>query len=75
MATDNGTRGPLLLTAGGRDHTVPAAITRATLKLYRNSGAVTDLVEFPDRGHSLTIDSGWRLVAERVLSWLRERSL
>jgi non-heme chloroperoxidase len=69
------TRGPLLITAGGRDHTVPAAISRATLKLYRNSTAVTDLKEFPDRGHSLALDSGWPDVADAVLSWLKERSL
>lgn len=73
--TENATRGPLLLTAGGKDHTVPAAITRATLKRYRNSPAVTDYKEFPDRGHSLALDNGWREVADSVLSWLRGRSL
>ena len=31
---------------GGRDHTVPEAITKATLHQYRHSAAVTDLVEF-----------------------------
>jgi dipeptidyl aminopeptidase/acylaminoacyl peptidase len=36
---------------------------------------VTDLKEFPDRGHSLTIDSGWREIADTVLTWLREHSL
>jgi alpha-beta hydrolase superfamily lysophospholipase len=73
--TDNTSRGPLLLTAGGRDHTAPASITRATLKLYRKSTAVTDYKEFPDRGHSLALDSGWRDVAEFVLGWLKEHSL
>jgi pimeloyl-ACP methyl ester carboxylesterase len=68
--TRNQTRGPLLLTAGGVDHTVPAAITRSTRKLYHRSQAVTDLREFPDRGHSLTIDGGWRGVADTVLTWL-----
>src|SRR5437660_4833103 len=75
VRTDNATRGPLLLTAGGKDHTVPAAITRSTLKQYRRSPAVTDHKEFPDLGHSLTIDSRWREVADAVLSWLKERSL
>jgi hypothetical protein len=60
---------------GGRDHTVPEAITKATLKQYRGSDAVTDLVEFPDRGHSLTIDSGWRAVADESLSWLAKQGL
>ena len=73
--TGNATRGPLLLTAGGKDHTVPAAITRSTLKQYRKSPAVTDYKEFPDRGHSLALDSGWNDVAGAVLAWLREHSL
>ena len=51
--TDNTTRGPLLITAGGKDHTVPASISRTTRKLYHKSPAVTDLREFADRGHSL----------------------
>jgi pimeloyl-ACP methyl ester carboxylesterase len=73
--TANSGRGPLLLVMGGRDHTVPEAITKATLKQYRGSDAVTDLVEFPDRGHSLTIDSGWRAVADESLSWLAKQGL
>jgi non-heme chloroperoxidase len=73
--TRNPTRGPLLVTAGGKDHTVPPAISRSTVKLYRHSTAVTDHREFPDRGHSLTIDGGWRGVADAVLAWLKERSL
>ncbi|MEV6923366.1 alpha/beta hydrolase [Dactylosporangium sp. NPDC051485] len=73
--TDNAERGPLLLAMGGRDHTVPEAITKATLGQYRNSDAVTDLIEFPDRGHSLTIDSGWRDIAESCLDWLEKQGL
>jgi pimeloyl-ACP methyl ester carboxylesterase len=73
--TSNSTRGPLLLTAGGQDHTVPAAITHSTLKQYRHSTAVTELHEFPDRGHSLCIDSGWGDVAGAVLDWLGKQSL
>lgn len=75
VATDNQDRGPLLLIASGRDHTVPESVTRATLKQYRHSDAVTDLQTFPDRGHSLTIDSGWAEVAETCLRWLKEREL
>jgi pimeloyl-ACP methyl ester carboxylesterase len=71
--TGNKTRGPLLITAGGRDHTVPAAISHATRRLYHKSPAITDLREFPDRGHSLTIDHGWREVAQTALDWLNER--
>jgi pimeloyl-ACP methyl ester carboxylesterase len=73
--TDNAVRGPLLLTAGGKDHTAPPAITKATLKQYRKSPAVTDYKEFPDRGHSLALDSGRHEVADAVLAWLKQRSL
>ena len=73
--TGNEGRGPLLLIMGGRDHTVPEAITKATVKQYRHSSAVTELEEFPDRGHSLTIDSGWREVADLCLAWLAKQGL
>jgi non-heme chloroperoxidase len=70
----NNDRGPLLLTAGGKDHTVPQAITMQTRKLYHKSTATTDLHVFPDRGHSLCIDSGWRDVADVCLDWLKNKS-
>jgi pimeloyl-ACP methyl ester carboxylesterase len=73
--TKNAGRGPLLLMMGGKDHTVPEAVTKSTLKQYRHSEAVTDIHEFPDRAHSLTIDSGWRDVADKSLSWLGEQGL
>ncbi len=73
--TSNENRGPLLLIMGGRDHTVPEVITKATLKQYRHSDAVTELAEFADRGHSLTIDGGWRAVADECLAWLAKQGL
>jgi pimeloyl-ACP methyl ester carboxylesterase len=73
--TRNSGRGPLLLIMGGKDHTVPEAVTKATLKQYRHSDAVTDILEFADRAHSLTIDHGWNDVADAVLSWLKEQEL
>ena len=51
----------------------PAAIIRSTRKLYHKSPAITDLREFNDRGHSLTIDHRWREIADEVLSWLSQR--
>jgi pimeloyl-ACP methyl ester carboxylesterase len=71
--TDKSDRGPLLITSGGKDHTVPRAVSRATVKRYHKSTAITDYRDFPDRGHSLTIDSGWPEVADSVLEWLGER--
>jgi pimeloyl-ACP methyl ester carboxylesterase len=72
--TDNENRGPLLLIMGKQDHTVPEAITKSTIKQYRHSSAVTELLEF-DRGHSLTIDHGWREVAQGCLDWLKAQGL
>jgi pimeloyl-ACP methyl ester carboxylesterase len=73
--TGNEERGPLLLIMGGKDHTVPESITEATLKQYKHSSAVTEILEFADRGHSLTIDDGWREVADASLNWLDKQGL
>jgi non-heme chloroperoxidase len=73
--TGDRNRGPLLVTAGGQDHTVPPAISMATRKQYHKSPAVTDFRDFADRGHSLTIDHGWREVADYVLNWLKQRGV
>jgi pimeloyl-ACP methyl ester carboxylesterase len=73
--TANESRGPLLLISGTKDHTVPDVVTRSTLKQYRDSTAVTELKQFEGRGHSLTIDGGWKDVAGAVLDWLRANGL
>ena len=75
VETGNQDRGPLLLISGLADHTVPDVVTRSTLKQYRKSTAVTELEQFAGRGHSLTIDHGWREVAEAVLEWLAKQGL
>jgi len=71
VRTENEERGPLLLISGTLDHTVPDKVTRSTLKQYRDSTAVTELKQFEGRGHSLTIDAGWKDVANTVLDWLK----
>jgi pimeloyl-ACP methyl ester carboxylesterase len=68
-------RGPLLFIAGGQDHTVPEVVTRAAYKLYADSVATTDFYAFPDRGHSLVFDHGWREVADATLTWLTRQGL
>src|SRR5215831_10645328 len=65
--TKNPERGPLLLIAGEKDHTVPLAVVKAAYKLKQHNPAVTEFREIPGRGHSLTIDHGWREVAEIAL--------
>lgn len=71
----NPDRGPVLIIAGENDHTVPTAITHATHKyLAKHNEAVTEVVDVPDRGHSLTIDHGWQEVAEIALSFIKRYS-
>jgi len=71
--TQNPERGPLLLIAGGKDHTVPLKVVAAAYTLQQNNPAVTEFREIPDRGHSLTIDHGWREVAETALAFIAQQ--
>ena len=66
-------RGPLLLTSGTEDHTVPLKVTKEVYKLYAKGGSDTEFHPFEGRGHSLTIDSGWREVADVALDWLQRK--
>jgi pimeloyl-ACP methyl ester carboxylesterase len=68
--TRNPERGPLLILSGEYDHTVPWAIAHAEFKLQEHNPGVTEIREMPDRGHSLTIDHGWREVAEVALDFV-----
>lgn len=67
----NPERGPLLVLVGERDHTVPPAIAKAAFKRQKRNEGVTEYAEIPGRGHSLTIDDGWREVAETALAFVR----
>ena len=70
--TTNPGRGPLLIINGEKDHTVPWAIANASYKKQkRNKESVTEIVEIPNRGHSLTIDSGWREVCDTALEFVK----
>jgi pimeloyl-ACP methyl ester carboxylesterase len=69
--TKNPDRGPLLIIDGEKDHTVPWAIANAAYKLQKRNPGVTEIVKMPNRGHSLTIDHGWREVAETALAFVR----
>ncbi|HKE73469.1 MAG TPA: alpha/beta hydrolase [Acidimicrobiales bacterium] len=69
--TQNPERGPLLLISGEKDNTVPWALTNAAFKRQRRNPGVTEITEIPGRGHALTIDSGWREVADTALAFVR----
>jgi pimeloyl-ACP methyl ester carboxylesterase len=69
--TKNPKRGPMLIISGEKDHTVPPAIASASYKKERKNKAVTEFVTVPGRGHALTIDSGWRDVADTALEFVK----
>jgi non-heme chloroperoxidase len=69
--TKNPDRGPLLIISGENDHTVPWAIANASYKRQQHNPGVTEIVEIPGRGHALTIDSGWREVADTALAFVK----
>jgi non-heme chloroperoxidase len=69
--TKNPDRGPLLILDGELDHTVPWAIANASYNQQKRNEAVTEIQKIPGRGHSLTIDGGWREVADISLVFIR----
>ncbi|HEX6392099.1 MAG TPA: alpha/beta hydrolase [Acidimicrobiales bacterium] len=69
--TKNPDRGPLLIIEGERDHTVPWALANAAYKRQARNPGVTEIVKIPSRGHALTIDHGWREVAQTALNFIQ----
>jgi pimeloyl-ACP methyl ester carboxylesterase len=67
----NPNRGPLLIVSGEKDHTVPWAIANASFKQQEKNSGVTEIVEIKGRGHALTIDDGWKEVAETALAFIK----
>jgi len=67
----NPDRGPLLIFTGEADHAVPPAMSNAAFKKQTRNDGVTELVEMPNRGHSLVIDNGWREVADKALDFVK----
>jgi non-heme chloroperoxidase len=69
--TKNPKRGSLLIVSGEKDHTVPPAIAKASYKKEKKNEGVTEFATVPGHGHALTIDSGWRDVAEIALAFVK----
>jgi pimeloyl-ACP methyl ester carboxylesterase len=69
--TKNPDRGPLLVISGEKDNTVPWAIANGDFKRQKHNKGVTEIVEIPERGHALVIDSGWREVADTALAFVQ----
>jgi pimeloyl-ACP methyl ester carboxylesterase len=68
-------RAPLLISAGGEDHTVPPVLSKANYGKYARSSAVTDYVEFPGRSHLLVAGDGWQQVAGTIEEWLAKQGI
>ncbi len=71
----NPERGPMLVISGEKDHTVPPAIANAAYKRQKRNPGVTEFATIPNRGHSLTIDSGWQEVAQTALDFLKKNNV
>jgi len=69
--TKNPKRGPMLILSGEKDHTVPWAIANASFKKEQKNEGVTEIEQIPNRGHALTVDSGWRGVADKALAFVK----
>jgi pimeloyl-ACP methyl ester carboxylesterase len=61
----------MLIVSGEKDHVVPRSISDATFKKQERNKGVTEFVEIPNRGHALTIDNGWREVADTALRFVQ----
>ena len=70
----NPDRGPLLIISGENDNTVPWAIANASYKRQKRNPGITEITEIPNRGHSLTIDNGWKEVADTALAFVKQYS-
>jgi pimeloyl-ACP methyl ester carboxylesterase len=69
--TKNPDRGPMLIVGADKDHTVPWAIANASYKLQSKNSGITEITKFTGRAHSLTIDAGWREVADTALQFIK----
>jgi non-heme chloroperoxidase len=67
----NPKRGPMLIVSADSDHTVPWAIANAAYRRQKRNKAATEIVKMPGRGHALTIDAGWREVADKALEFVK----
>lgn len=69
--TKNPHRGPMLIIGADQDHTVPWAISNASYKLQSKNPGITEITKFTGKGHSYTIDAGWREVADTALQFIK----
>jgi non-heme chloroperoxidase len=69
--TTNPERGPMLLISGEADHTIPPSVVQAAFRKQQRNSRETEYAAIPNHGHSLTIDRGWREVADKALAFIK----
>jgi pimeloyl-ACP methyl ester carboxylesterase len=62
-------RAPLLVMGNGKDHTVPASVSKEAADRQRKSGTVVDYKQYDDRPHFTAGAPGWEDVADYALDW------
>lgn len=68
-------REPLLLIAGGNDHTIPAALSYSNFNYYKNCPSITDYKMFPERNHFTIKQQGWEEIATYTANWIATNKL
>ena len=63
---------PLLITAGEKDHIVPASLNKSNFNKYKASSSVTEFKVFPGRDHFVIGEKGWDEVADYSLAWIKK---
>lgn len=67
---DTVARAPLLIIAGGNDNTITATLNYRNFKKYKNTPAITDFRQFPERNHWTIKADGWESVADYAHHWI-----
>jgi non-heme chloroperoxidase len=60
----------MLIIAGGKDHTVPVAISKSSFKHEEDNPGITEMITMDDRGHAMVVDDNWQEVAETSLKFV-----
>ena len=70
--TKNPKRGRMVIISGEHDKTVPRSVANGSFKREKRNAGVTEIVKIPGSGHALTIDGGWREVADTALGFIKK---
>jgi pimeloyl-ACP methyl ester carboxylesterase len=61
---------PMLIVGGASDYIFPAKELVGLGELYS-----ADVTIIPDTAHDIMLDANWKIAADRILSWLREKGI